>query len=172
MSDSIGARLRQARELRRLTLQQVSETTKVRTHYLQALENDDHSAIPSAAQARGFLRIYAEFLELDFDDLLPPVPAVPVPTGAESLISAASAASAPAAPAPQPSRPSLWASLRGRFARRVTVDTEVASFTTEPTPAPAEPQPDQVSSLPASTNAKTTRRTKAASTDVKKNAGK
>jgi cytoskeletal protein RodZ len=73
MSESIGAKLKQARESRRLTLQQVSETTKVRTHYLQALENDDLSAISSVAQARGFLRIYAEFLGLTPADLVPVV---------------------------------------------------------------------------------------------------
>ncbi len=74
MSDSVGARLRQARELRHLTVQEVSETTRVRPHYLQALENDDHSAIPSAAQARGFLRIYAAFLELNLSELIPAAP--------------------------------------------------------------------------------------------------
>lgn len=72
MNESIGAKLKQARELRRLTLQQVSEITKVRPHYLQALENDDLSAISSVAQARGFLRIYAEFLGLTPADLVPP----------------------------------------------------------------------------------------------------
>ncbi len=70
MDESIGGRLKQARELRRLTLQQVSETTKVRPHYLEALENDDLSAISSAAQARGFLRIYADFLGLNLTDLM------------------------------------------------------------------------------------------------------
>jgi transcriptional regulator with XRE-family HTH domain len=71
MEESIGAKLKQARELRRLTLQQVSESTKVRPHYLHALENDDLSAISSVAQARGFLRIYAEFLGLSPADLVP-----------------------------------------------------------------------------------------------------
>jgi cytoskeletal protein RodZ len=81
MNESIGAKLKQARESRRLTLQQVSEITKVRPHYLQALENDDLSAISSVAQARGFLRIYAEFLGLTPADLVPvvsPVDAVSV----------------------------------------------------------------------------------------------
>src|SRR5512146_3263962 len=105
MSDSIGARLRQARELRRLTLQQVSDTTKVRPHYLQALESDDHSAIPSAAQARGFLRIYAAFLELDLADLLPPPPPPePAPTAAP-----VEAAATPGPP------PNLWDGLRERL---------------------------------------------------------
>jgi cytoskeletal protein RodZ len=70
MDDSIGAKLRQAREQRHLTLQQVSESTKVRTHYIEALENDDLSAISSTAQARGFLRIYAEYLGLTAGELL------------------------------------------------------------------------------------------------------
>jgi cytoskeletal protein RodZ len=70
MDDSIGAKLRQAREQRHLTLQQVSENTKVRIHYLEALENDDLSDISSTAQARGFLRIYAEYLGLNSGELL------------------------------------------------------------------------------------------------------
>src|SRR5574340_234030 len=77
MSESIGAALRSGREQRRLTLAQVSEATRIRTHYLQALENDDLSAMPSAAQARGFMRIYAQFLELDLDALIPPAATVP-----------------------------------------------------------------------------------------------
>jgi cytoskeletal protein RodZ len=70
MKDSIGALLRKTRELRRLTIAQVSESTRVRSHYLQALEGDDLSAMPSTAQARGFLRNYAEFLGLEIDELL------------------------------------------------------------------------------------------------------
>src|SRR5512146_1610371 len=130
MSDSIGARLRQARELRRLTLQQVSDTTKLRTHYLQALENDDHSAIPSAAQARGFLRIYAAFLELDLADLLPAaLPQAPtslseVSAPVESTVSVSGSALAPVA------RPSLWTSLRERFSRRTAKVEGVASLPT------------------------------------------
>src|SRR5512141_2984027 len=108
MSESIGARLRQARELRRLTLQQVSETTKLRIHYLQALENDDYSAIPSAAQARGFLRLYASFLELDVAALLPDLQ----PAASEPV----QAAPPPEPPSVPATRPTLWASLRGRFA--------------------------------------------------------
>src|SRR5512135_233181 len=111
MSDSIGARLREARELRRLTLQQVSETTKLRIHYLQALENDDYSAIPSAAQARGFLRIYAEFLELGPDSLVPGA----APVAAEPAVDSSPA---PEAKASQSGRSTLWGNLLGRFVRR------------------------------------------------------
>lgn len=79
MNESVGTRLRLAREKRQLGFEQASEATKIRLHYLQALENDDLSAIPSAAQARGFLRIYSEFLGLQVADL---VPAAPMPAPA------------------------------------------------------------------------------------------
>lgn len=165
MSNSIGARLRQARELRRLTIPQVSEATKLRLHYLQALENDDYSAIPSAAQARGFLRIYAEFLELDVADLLPAVPVEPAP------VAAAGTASKPVAVTPAPTN---WlAGLRTRFSRpKKNKEIEAPPVSTPEAP-PAEsvatpPVADAVVS--ASSDAQTTRRRKPDSTAVKKNA--
>lgn len=159
MSDSIGARLRQARELRRLTLAQVSETTKLRTHYLQALESDDYSAIPSAAQARGFLRLYATFLELDIAELLPEVAAA-APRPAEEV---PPPESAPVSPA----RPSLWASLRGRFARRTPEAIATPSAPAEPAANASLPEPEP---LPASSDEAITQR--ARTTGVKKNAVK
>ncbi len=86
MAESIGQQLRQARQARSLTLEQVASATHVRVHYLQALEDGDLEAVPSLAQARGFLRIYAEHLGLDagalFNELegkatAPPPPPVP-----------------------------------------------------------------------------------------------
>ena len=70
MSTSIGEQLRQAREARLLTLEQVARATHIRVHYLNALEAGDFTALPSAAQARGFLRAYAGFLGLDAESLL------------------------------------------------------------------------------------------------------
>ncbi|MCX6078167.1 MAG: helix-turn-helix domain-containing protein [Chloroflexi bacterium] len=64
-----GEQLKLARETRKLTIKQVVQVIRVRAHYLLAMEADDFSAMPSAAQARGFLRIYAEFLGLDADML-------------------------------------------------------------------------------------------------------
>jgi cytoskeletal protein RodZ len=70
MSETIGQQLRQAREARALTLEQVSRATHIRPHYLQALEAGAFNTLPSKAQARGFLRAYAGFLGLDADDML------------------------------------------------------------------------------------------------------
>ncbi len=162
MSESIGARLRQARELRHLTLPQVSETTKLRTHYLQALENDDYSAIPSAAQARGFLRIYADFLELDLAELLPAAvvaePVSPAPAAAQ-----AGPSQAVAAPA------NFLDGLRKRFARPKKEEAGEPELVSAPAGAVAEAS-DGVPAT-ASSQAQTTRRPKKAdSPEVKKNA--
>lgn len=70
MTQTIGQKLKNAREEKRLTLEKVFEATRIRIPYLQALEADDVSAMPSLVQARGYLRNYAQYLELDFDQLL------------------------------------------------------------------------------------------------------
>ena len=70
MIQSIGQKLKQAREAEKLTIDQASEATRIRIPYLHALEMDDHSVLPSPVQARGFLRNYAEYLGLNIDQLL------------------------------------------------------------------------------------------------------
>ncbi len=66
MSDqTIGSILRQKREEKRLTLDQVFQAIKIRTSYLQAIENDQLDTLPSIAQARGFIRLYAGYLGID-----------------------------------------------------------------------------------------------------------
>ncbi len=70
MSITIGQKLKQAREDQRLTLDKIFEHTRIRVQYLQALEADDHSVMPSPVQARGYLRNYAEYLGLDIDEVL------------------------------------------------------------------------------------------------------
>ena len=70
MTQTIGQKLKNAREEKRLTLEKVFEDIRIRIPYLQALEADDLSTMPSPVQARGYLRNYAHYLELDFDQLL------------------------------------------------------------------------------------------------------
>jgi len=70
MTQTIGQKLKQAREAQRLTLEKASDATHIRAPYLQALETDDLTGMPSPVQARGFLRNYAEYLGLDFEQIL------------------------------------------------------------------------------------------------------
>jgi len=70
MPSTIGEILKQTRLDRKLTVKSVSEATAIRAKFLDALEADDFDSLPSPVQARGFLRIYAEFLGLDAEPLL------------------------------------------------------------------------------------------------------
>ena len=67
---SLGQVLRHAREARALALDEVEMQTRIRVKYLQALESGDLSVLPSVTHARGFLRNYAQFLQLDTNSLL------------------------------------------------------------------------------------------------------
>ncbi|MBT3321120.1 MAG: DUF4115 domain-containing protein [Anaerolineae bacterium] len=70
MSSTIGSQLKSARLDRNLSLKEVFENTHIRINYLEALEADDFSVMPSLAQGRGFLRLYTQYLSLDIDVLL------------------------------------------------------------------------------------------------------
>jgi len=68
--ESIGEKLRLAREQHTYTLDQVARDTRVARRFLQALEEEDFSAFPGETYAMGFLRTYAEYLGLDADELI------------------------------------------------------------------------------------------------------
>ncbi len=70
MQETIGQRLKREREARYLTVEKAAAETRIRKVFIQALEADDFSVMPSAAQGRGFLRNYAEYLGLDVDQLV------------------------------------------------------------------------------------------------------
>jgi len=67
---SIGQQLRQRREEQAISLDQASQATHIRLHYLEALEADQFDRLPSSAQLRGFLRAYGEYLKLNTLDLI------------------------------------------------------------------------------------------------------
>lgn len=70
MSQTLGQRLKKERQARFLTLEKAADETRIRQIFLQALESDDYSVMPSAAQGRGFLRNYAEYLNLNIDEMI------------------------------------------------------------------------------------------------------
>lgn len=67
---SIGNKLQETRERLGISLEEVERGTRIRTHHLEAIERGDFEMLPSAVQARGFLRNYAEFLGLEASSLL------------------------------------------------------------------------------------------------------
>lgn len=66
-----GATLREARLRRGLSPEQVTAETNISPRYVQALEEDDYSALPGQAFARGYLRRYAQLVQVDADALVP-----------------------------------------------------------------------------------------------------
>src|SRR5665648_1209054 len=66
----IGEQLREARMRRGLSIKDVEDGTKIRSKYLQALEEDDFESIPGPTFVKGFMRTYAEFLDLDADSMV------------------------------------------------------------------------------------------------------
>lgn len=70
MTDSVGSLLKKARLERNISLEQIARATHIRLAYLEALENDRLDLLPSKVQARGFLRLYANYLKIPAQPLL------------------------------------------------------------------------------------------------------
>ncbi len=66
----LGQWLRETRESKRMSLEQVEEATCIRRKFLQALEEGDYAALPTPVHVRGFLRNYAQHLGLDVAEVL------------------------------------------------------------------------------------------------------
>ncbi len=67
---SFGENLRREREMRGVTLEEISESTKISTRLLQALEADQFSDLPGGIFTRNFIRAYAQYLGLDEEHAL------------------------------------------------------------------------------------------------------
>src|SRR3989304_453368 len=64
---SLSERLKRERELRSISLKQISEETRIGVRFLQALEDDRLDIIPGEFYRRSYLRAYARYLGLDED---------------------------------------------------------------------------------------------------------
>jgi cytoskeletal protein RodZ len=67
---SLSERLKRERELRGISLKQISEETRIGVRFLQALEDDRLDVIPGEFYRRSYLRAYARYLGLDEDRAL------------------------------------------------------------------------------------------------------
>jgi cytoskeletal protein RodZ len=66
----IGEYLRQVRTEKNISLNDIQEATKIRKHYLEAIENGDFEAIPGEVYRKGFLVNYANAIGLDGQEIL------------------------------------------------------------------------------------------------------
>lgn len=60
-----GEKLRREREMRGVSLEEISESTKIGSRSLRALEEDDFDKLPGGIFNKGFVRAYSRFLGLD-----------------------------------------------------------------------------------------------------------
>lgn len=67
---TVGQILKNARLEKQISLQKASEFLKIRKEFLEALENDNFSVLPSYISTAGFLKNYAEFLGLSPSSVL------------------------------------------------------------------------------------------------------
>ncbi len=68
--DSIGQQLKAARERKGVTASQAAAATHMKVQHVEALEHDDYSRMSVSTYAKGFLKLYAEYLGLDPAPLL------------------------------------------------------------------------------------------------------
>ena len=68
--ESIGQVLKQEREERRLSIEEVSSTTRIPRRTLESLEEDRFEDLPSGVFVRGFIKAYASAVDIDAGDVL------------------------------------------------------------------------------------------------------
>lgn len=62
---SFGEELRRERELRQISLREVSQATKINIRYLEAMERNDFAYLPGGLFNRGFVRAYCKHIGVD-----------------------------------------------------------------------------------------------------------
>lgn len=116
-----GAKLRQARERRGISLRQIATSTKISVGVLEALERNDFSKLPGGIFSRAFVRSYALEVGLDPEEIVRQFLA--------SLPSESPAAGASAAPRPVDEEESVFESqqrMAGVALKLVLVSVPIA----------------------------------------------
>jgi len=67
---NLGRIFKEAREAKHLSYQQVEQELRIKSRYIEAMEAENFAVFPSAPMARGFIRNYAAYLELDPSKML------------------------------------------------------------------------------------------------------
>jgi cytoskeleton protein RodZ len=91
--DSFGETLKREREMRGVTLQEISTATRIAIRFLQAIETEQWDQLPGGVFNRGFVRAVARYLGLDEESMVAEYglaigdrPTVPVWTGSPPAV--------------------------------------------------------------------------------------
>ncbi|HEY2647194.1 MAG TPA: RodZ domain-containing protein, partial [Candidatus Acidoferrales bacterium] len=92
---TFGESLKREREMRGVTLEEISSATRIATRFLQAIENEKWEQLPGGVFNRGFVRAVARYLGLDEENIVAEYtlavgdrPTVPVWTGSPPAVTA------------------------------------------------------------------------------------
>jgi len=90
---TFGESLKREREMRGVTLDEITTATRIATRFLQAIENEDWDQLPGGVFNRGFVRAMARYLGLDEENIVAEYtlavgdrPTVPVWTGSPPVV--------------------------------------------------------------------------------------
>jgi cytoskeleton protein RodZ len=90
---SFGDNLKREREMRGVSLDEISAATRIATRFLQAIENEQWDQLPGGVFNRGFIRAVARYLGLDEENTIAEYaaavgdrPTVPVWTGSPPAV--------------------------------------------------------------------------------------
>jgi len=67
---SFGEELRREREIRGISLKEISDATKISKRFLEAIERNDHRTLPAPVFTRGFVREYSRYLGLNTEEIV------------------------------------------------------------------------------------------------------
>jgi cytoskeleton protein RodZ len=67
---NFGERLKREREMREVSMEELTKATRISTRFVEALENEDWAKLPGGVFGHGFVRTIARFLGLDEEALL------------------------------------------------------------------------------------------------------
>src|SRR6188474_203808 len=67
---SFGEGLRREREIRGISLKEISDATKISKRFLEAIERNDHRTLPAPVFTRGFVREYSRYLGLNAEEIV------------------------------------------------------------------------------------------------------
>jgi len=70
MSQTLGEKLRHAREERGISISEVAEQTRISALYIESIENDNYKPLPGGIFNKGFLKSYAKFIGVDEQEAL------------------------------------------------------------------------------------------------------
>jgi cytoskeleton protein RodZ len=91
--DTFGESLKREREMRGVTLEEISAATRIATRFLRAIENEEWNQLPGGVFNRGFVRAVARYLGLDEESTVAEYtlavgdrPTIPVWTGSPPAV--------------------------------------------------------------------------------------